>query len=110
MAVMVPGAKKGALKIMKRFQGVKVYAVLCIALLMLQLCPYLVIGEWYGMIHYFLIFPVMELLLRIDHKVLVMLVSSVMTSCILAWLAMLFALVLRRIGQRKTKREDGRRR
>ena len=110
MAVMVPGAKKGALKIMKRFQGVKVYAVLCIALLMLQLFPYLVIGEWYGMIHYFLIFPVMELLLRIDHKVLVMLVSSVMTSCILAWLAMLFALVLRRIGQRKTKREDGRRR
>ena len=99
-----------ALKIMKRFQSVKIWAVLCIAILLLQLFPYLVIGEWYGMIHYFLIFPVMELLLGIDHKVLVMLVSSVITSGILAGLATLFALVLRRIEQRKTKREDGRRR
>jgi len=64
---------------------VRTYWVLCAAILIIQLFPYLLIGEWYGMIHYCIIFPFMELLYACG-KFFYVFCASALCSCCLALL------------------------
>ena len=64
----------------------RTYLFLCAAILILQLFPYLLIGESYGMLHYFMIAPFLELIPW--HSIYVFGFLQVISSCCLALLVM----------------------
>ena len=63
----------------------RIYLFLCAAILILQLFPYLLIGESYGMLHHFIIALFLELLIS-WRKFYLVFCASVISSCSLALL------------------------
>ena len=63
----------------------KIFLFLCAVILILQLFPYLLVGESWGMLHYFIIAPFLELLTSCGKYFLVF-CASVISSCCLALL------------------------
>ena len=64
----------------------RTYLFLCVAILILQLFPYLLIGKSYGMLHYFVIAPFLELIPW--YSIYVFGFLQVISSCCLALLVM----------------------
>ena len=95
-------------KILDTFFGskVKIFLSLCAAILILQLFPYLLVGESWGMLHYFMIAPVLELLESCGKYFLVF-CASVISSCFLALLltglVFLFRFPARKIKSQQEK-------
>ena len=65
----------------------KIFLFLCAVILILQLVPYLLVGESWGMLHYFIIAPFLELFISCGKYFLVF-CASVISSCCLALLLM----------------------
>ena len=63
----------------------KIFLFLCAVILILQLFPYLLVGESWGMLHYFIIAPFLELFISCGKYFLVF-CASVIPSCCLALL------------------------
>ncbi len=74
-------------KILDTFFGskIKIFLSLCTVILILQLFPYLLVGESWGMLHYFMIAPVLELLESCGKYFLVFCASAI-SSCFSALL------------------------
>ena len=64
----------------------RTYLFLCAAILILQLFPYLLIGKSYGMLHYFMLAPFLELIPW--YSIYVFGFLQVISSCCLALLVM----------------------
>ena len=87
----------------------KIFLFLCAVILILQLFPYLLVGESWGMLHYFIIAPFLELLTSCGKYFLVF-CASVISSCSLALLVMglliLFQFVAGKIKPQQNNHSD----
>ena len=87
----------------------RTYLFFCAAILILQLFPYLLIGESYGTLHYFIIAPFLELLISWG-KFFLVFCASVISSCSLALLVMglliLFQFVAGKIKPQQNNHSD----
>lgn len=75
----------------------KIYFLVSILILILQLVPYLFIGNWYGYIHNYAISPIIEWLESLDSRVLPVICASVIASLIIGLLLMILWGLLSRI-------------